>query len=133
MTGQKEIPSAEELIESVAGVAIEKKASTAVALMVGEYLNIVDWFVILSAPSRRQVRTLVEEIEKRLASLGAELRGREGVQEAEWVLLDYGEVVVHLMTSECRDFYALERLWAGVPSIDLLSSSERALTGTERD
>ncbi len=103
-------------------MAAEKKATSAVALEVGEYLVIVDWFVVVSAPSRRQVRTLVEEVEKTLARLGVVVLGREGLDAAEWVLLDCGEVVVHVMTDECRDFYALERLWAGVPSQDLMSA-----------
>lgn len=131
MTQHDQSPRADELISAIAGVAFDKKAESAVALMVGDHLAIVDWFVVVSAASTRQVRTLVEEIEKRLLALGARPAGKEGQEAAEWVLLDYGEVVVHVMTTECRDFYALERLWAGVPSRDLVSARPAAAVASE--
>ncbi len=111
----------ERVLAELARVATDKKATSAVALAVGEYLVIVDWFVVVSAPNRRQVRTLVEEVEKALSRLGVAVLGKEGLDAAEWVLLDCGDVVVHVMTDECRDFYSLERLWAGVHSRDLMS------------
>jgi ribosome-associated protein len=125
--------TAEEIIAAVGDIAVEKNASSAVALKVGDYIAIVDWFVVLSAQSSRQVRTILEEIEKRLSARGATLLGKEGAEVGEWVLLDYGDVVVHIMTSECRDFYALERLWAGAPSRDLLSPSRAAAVAIESE
>lgn len=126
-------PPADEVIAAVGEVASEKKASSAVALMVGDYLSIVDWFVVVSVANTRQVRTILEAIENRLSALGAKVAGKEGADAAEWVLLDYGEVVVHIMTSECRDFYALERLWAGVPGRDLLQASPAPVVASESE
>ncbi|MER3395787.1 MAG: ribosome silencing factor [Acidimicrobiia bacterium] len=121
------VSEGEDVIAVVAEVAFEKKASSAVALMVGECLSIVDWFVIVSAANRRQVRTIVEEMEKKLRNIGVPISSKEGHDTAEWVLLDCGDVVVHVMTESSREFYALERLWAGVPSRDLKKATRPGL------
>ena len=85
-------------------------------LSVGEVLSIVDAFVITSAPNTRQVRTIAEEIEDRIkfAGGGGPLRV-EGTDDLRWVLLDYGDVVVHVFLQEVREYYELERLWSDVP------------------
>jgi ribosome-associated protein len=87
---------------------------------VGEVLSIVDWFVITSAANARQVRTIAETVEEQLkaAGGGGPLRV-EGLADARWILLDYGDVVVHVFLDEVREYYDLERLWADVPRIDL--------------
>ena len=79
-------------------------------------LAIVDRFVIASAPNTRQVATIAEEIEARvkLAGGGGPLR-HEGLDDLRWVLLDYGDVVVHVFLQEVREYYDLERLWSDVP------------------
>lgn len=84
-----------------------------------EYLSIVDWFLLVSAPTSRQVKAIVDEIERRLKVLGESTIRTEGMTEAEWCLLDYGDLVVHIFTDEMRDFYALDRLWADAPRLDL--------------
>lgn len=111
-------------LEEAARVAWEKKASTVVGLEVGRHLSIVDWFLVVSAPSKRRVETLYEEIEKRLSRLGLRPFGVEGAEDAEWVLLDYGDFVVHVMSAEAHEFYALEKLWADVPSRDYVTEFE---------
>jgi len=84
-----------------------------VILDVGDILGIADAFVITSAPNTRQVRTIVEEVEKQLREKAdARPRSVEGLDDASWVLLDYGDVVVHVFLTETRQFYGLERLWA---------------------
>ena len=85
-------------------------------LSVGEVLTIVDAFVITSAPNTRQVATIAEEVEHRIkdAGGGGPLRV-EGFDDKRWVLLDYGDVVVHVFLQEVRDYYELERLWSDVP------------------
>ncbi|MCZ7534535.1 MAG: ribosome silencing factor [Acidimicrobiia bacterium] len=87
-------------------------------LDVGDILGIADMFVVASAPNTRQVRTIIEEIEERLReSDGAKPRATEGRDDATWVLLDYGDVVVHVFLEETRQFYGLERLWADAPRV----------------
>jgi ribosome-associated protein len=82
-------------------------------LAVGKVLAITDAFVITSGTNPRQVRTIAEEIEERVKAAGgpAPLR-MEGLDDARWVLMDYGDFVVHVMLAEARDFYQLERLWS---------------------
>jgi ribosome-associated protein len=83
---------------------------------VGEVLSIVDAFVITSAPNTRLVATIADEVEQRIkdAGGGGPLRV-EGRDDLRWVLLDYGDVVVHVFLQEVREFYELERLWSDVP------------------
>lgn len=85
-------------------------------LSVGEVLAIVDSFVITSAPNTRLVGTIADEVEQRIkdAGGGGPLR-TEGMDDYRWVLLDYGDVVVHVFLQEVREYYELERLWSDVP------------------
>lgn len=94
----------------------DKKAERTVVLEVGEVLSITDLFVITSAPNTRLVKTIVEEVEKQVKAAGgpAPLR-TEGVAECQWVLMDYGDFVVHVFLDEVRAYYDLERLWSDVP------------------
>ena len=102
-----------------ARAAADKQATDTVVLEVGEVLSIVDWFVITSAPNPRLVRTIAEEVEARLKAGGSPGPLRtEGLDDARWVLLDFGDIVVHVFLDEVREFYALERLWGDVPRLD---------------
>lgn len=85
----------------------------------GEVLSIVEYFVITSAPNGPQVRAIAEEIEEqaKLAGSGSPIR-IEGLGDATWVLVDYGDVVVHVFLDETRAYYDLERLWGDVPRLD---------------
>ncbi len=96
-----------------ARAAAEKKATDPKVLELGELLGITDYFLICSASSDRQVRTIVDEIEKSVkGTFGLRPRGVEGLSDASWVLIDYGGVVIHVMSEEARAFYALEKLWS---------------------
>ena len=86
-------------------------------LDVSELLVITDVFVIASGTSRRHVRTLAEEVEDSLALGDRKPLRREGKEEGNWVLLDYGDVVVHLFDQETRAYYDIERLWADAPRL----------------
>ncbi len=89
-------------------------------LDVGEILAITDYFVLVSAANTRQVRTIVEEIEKALREFDSSRPlGVEGLDDATWVLLDFGDVVVHVFLDETRQYYDLDRLWADVPRTDV--------------
>jgi ribosome-associated protein len=96
-----------------------KGAREVVILEVGEVLVVADEFVVMSAPNDRQVKAIVDEIEKQVkeAGLGDPLRV-EGRNERRWVLLDYGDVVVHVFLQDVRDYYELERLWGDVARVD---------------
>ena len=88
-------------------------------LRVGDVLAITDYFVIVSASNPRLVRTVVQDIEEKVAEAGGPRPLRvEGLNEAEWVLADYGAFVVHVFHTETRQYYELERLWSDVPAID---------------
>jgi ribosome-associated protein len=99
--------------------ADDKQARNIVVLDVHAVLGITDYFVVLDAPNRRLVRTLVDEIEEAVrAACDRSPRRVEGAAEQQWVLLDYGDVVVHVFLDEVRRFYEIERLYRDVPSID---------------
>jgi ribosome-associated protein len=107
-----------ELAELVAETLDEKKGQDIVLLDVSELLWITDTFVIVSGGSNRQVQTLAEAVEERLKAEGVRPLRIEGKREAEWVLLDYGDVVVHVFQPATRDYYALERLWGDAPRVE---------------
>jgi ribosome-associated protein len=101
-----------------AGAADEKLGQDTVVLAMGELLGVVDAFVVTSGRNLRQVRTLVEEVERRVKAAGGPSPYRvEGLRDGSWVLMDYGDFVVHVFLQETRDFYDLEHLWAGAPRI----------------
>jgi ribosome-associated protein len=92
-----------------------------VILDVARVLSIVGWFVVTAGRNPRQVRTIAEEIEEQVAAAGGPRPQRvEGLDAHEWVLLDYGDFVVHVFNGETRRFYDIERLWRDVPRVDAL-------------
>lgn len=103
---------------AAAAAAAAKKADDIVVLDVGDLLGIAEAFVIASAPNRRLVKTIVEEIEQVLKERGDTPRSTEGLDDTSWVLLDYGDIVVHVFLDETRRYYDLERLWADAPRLD---------------
>ena len=112
-------PHAVELTVAAAQAAAEKKAEQIIALDVSERLVLTDAFLVASGTNERQVRAIVDGVEEALHALGAKAVRREGVSQARWVLLDFGEIVVHVQHEEDREFYALERLWRDCPVIEL--------------
>jgi ribosome-associated protein len=102
-----------DLARLAAQAADAKKGDDIVVLDVGEIIGIVDTFVITSASNTRLVRTIVEEVERQLHDrAGIKPRAVEGLDDYSWVLLDYGDFVVHVFLTDTRAFYGLERLWA---------------------
>lgn len=90
-----------------------------VVLDVGEVLAITGWFVVSSGRNRRQVRAMAEEVEEQVVAAGGPKPLRvEGLDDGTWVLMDYGDVIVHLFDAETRAFYDIERLWRDVPRIE---------------
>ena len=104
---------------TAARAADEKKATSTVVLEVGPILAITDAFVITSAPNTRLVKTIADEIENQVKAGGGPAPLRvEGLDDARWVLLDYGDFVVHVFLDEVRAFYDLERLWSDASRVD---------------
>ena len=112
-------PRAVELATEAALAASDKLATDVVAIDVSEQLVITDVFLLAAAPNDRQVRAIVDAIEERLLKIGVRPLRREGEREGRWVLLDFGELVVHVQHAEEREYYALERLWRDCPLIRL--------------
>ena len=101
-----------------ARAADEKQGRNIVVLDVGDILAIAELFVVLDAPNRRLVRTLVDEIEEAVrVATGRSPRRVEGVKEQQWVLIDYGDVVIHVFLDEIRKFYEIERLYRDAPVV----------------
>ncbi|MFD0704804.1 ribosome silencing factor [Alloscardovia venturai] len=100
--------------------ADEMKGEDIVAFDVSEPLGLTDIFLIATGTSPRHVLSIAEEIEKQMSlQCHMDPRTREGLEEGQWVLLDFGDIVVHVMDQDSRDFYDLERLWKDCPRIDL--------------
>jgi ribosome-associated protein len=108
-----------ELVSVAAQAAHDKLAQQVLAFDVSEQLAITDAFVLASATNERAVSAIVDEVEDKLREAGAKPIRREGQREGRWVLLDYGDIVVHVQHEEERAFYALERLWSDCPAIPL--------------
>ena len=107
------------LVHTAARAASDKLAQHIMAFDVSDQLAITDAFVLASATNDRQVKAIVDEIEDKLRDVGEKPIRREGERDGRWVLIDYGDVVVHVQHEEEREFYALERLWRDCPLIDL--------------
>lgn len=117
--GGKPVYAATDIARMAAEAIHDKKGLDVVLLDVAELLSITDIFVIATGTSNIHVRALADGVEEALAgSASRKPLRREGVDQATWILLDYGDVVVHLFQPEIRDFYGLERLWADAPVIE---------------
>jgi len=103
---------------AAARAAAAKQATDIVVLDVHELIVITDYFVICSASTKRQVKTVIEEIERAVRELGEKPIRREGEEDGGWWLLDYFDVVVHVFGDEERAYYDLERLWRDAPRLE---------------
>ncbi len=108
-----------ELALVAARAASDLKADEIIALDVSEQLVLTDVFLIASGTNERQVSAIVDAIEAALHRAGVKAIRREGKTEGRWVLLDFGDIVVHVQHAEDRVYYALERLWKDCPVIPL--------------
>lgn len=121
-----------ELAVVAARAAADKKARELIALDVSERLVLTDVFLVTSGASERQVGAIVDGVEEAMHEAGVKALRKEGVGEGRWVLLDYGDIVVHVQHDEDREFYALERLWKDCPVLPLPEDVTRA-DGAEPD
>ena len=104
-------PSVEQLLACVTDATEELKAKDVVTIDVRGKSSVADYFVIASGTSSRHVKSIAEEVVRFAKKLDMMPLGVEGEREAEWVLVDLGDVIVHVMLPRVREFYALERLW----------------------
>jgi ribosome-associated protein len=123
-------PDARSRAFTAARAAAVKNGDDIVVLDVGEIISIIDEFVLVSASNTRLVRTIVDEVKHALEAVdGSRPIGVEGLEDATWVLLDYGDVVVHVFLQETREYYDLDRLWADAGRTEFDERSALAADG----
>ena len=115
-----------EIAVTAARAAAAKQAADVTILDVHGLIVITDYFVIASGETDRQVKTIVEEVERAVRDLGEKPVRREGDASSRWVLLDYIDVVVHVFAQEEREYYDLERLWRDAPRLGWMDSKQAA-------
>jgi len=112
-----------------ARAADDKLGEQTVVLAMGELLGVVDAFVVTSGRNDRQVRALVEEVERKVKDHdGTAPTAIEGLSDATWVLMDYGDFIVHVFAEQTRSYYDLEHLWSGAPRITWQSAAAHPAT-----
>lgn len=116
----------EEQARAICQVLYNKKAQDIRAMYVQDKTIVADWFVVCSGRSIPQVKTLCDELEDKMAEEGLFVRRKEGYQEGRWVVLDFGDVLVHIFHPEERTYYNLERLWDSGDNVILYSKEEDA-------
>jgi ribosome-associated protein len=127
--GRTKAPSSRKAAIAAARAAADKQATDIVVLDVHEIIVITDFFVICSAASDRQVKTVIDAVEGALRGLGERPVRREGEPGAGWSLLDYIDVVVHVFGEEERAYYDLERLWKDAPRVAWEAGPRAASSG----
>lgn len=100
------------LAHRIGDIILEKKGQDLVVLDIEKVTSLGDYLVLATGSNRRQVMMMAKEIQAEMKSAGKLTLGHEGMEQGWWVLLDFGEVIVHLMQQEAREFYDLEVLWA---------------------
>ena len=130
-TGEERWDS-QELARRIAGFAEDKKARHIVLLNVKEALQVTDWFVIVSGRNRRHLAAISESVAKELKGHGIHRLAGTPFKEDNWVVLDFGSVVLHVFSPQAREFYDLENLWGDCERIPF-STAPTADTDTDTD
>ena len=108
-----------ERVQKIAQALYDKKAKNIVALNIADITSLGDYFIICSCTSSTQLRACTDEVEEKMSEIGIEPTHKEGYNGGTWILMDYGDIIVHIMLEETRDFYSLERLWGDAEEIEL--------------
>lgn len=98
-------------VKGILETLYDKKALNILAIPVGDKTVLADWFIVCSGRATPQVKALCDELEDKTAGFGLKLRRREGYAEARWIVLDYGDILVHIFHPEERQYYNMEHLW----------------------
>jgi len=106
-----------ELAKAAVDIASDKKAADIMLLDIRDVTTFADYFVICSGNNPRQIQAIADAIDEGLEKQGANLLHREGVAETGWVLLDFGDVIVHIFGAKEREYYRLERLWSEAKTV----------------
>ena len=118
MWKERSLDSREKAVKA-AHTAIGKKAVNTIILDLKGLSSITDYFVICTGENQVQIKTIAEEIEKAFSRIKVSPLGIEGLAASRWVLMDYGDFIVHIFNKETRAYYELERLWKDAPQIEL--------------
>lgn len=102
----------------------ERKAINPILFEVAGLTTIADYFIIASGSSSRQVQAISKHVTRRMREEGFRAYGVEGENEGQWVLMDYGDVIIHLFYHQVREFYDLEGLWAEAPRVQMVEDGE---------
>ncbi len=121
---KKRIASTDKIIKEkaveAAKIAIDKKAKDTIILELSEVSGFADYFVICSGENQPQVKAIANAIDEFFSKkFKMEPLGVEGLQQGRWVLMDYGDIIVHIFNDEARSFYELEKLWIDAPRVSL--------------
>lgn len=106
-----------QLARAAADIAYDKKASDVLLLDIRDLTTIADYFIICNGNNARQIAAIAEAIEDEMKKQGARLLNREGVAESGWLILDYGDIIVHIFGPREREYYRLERLWSEAKTV----------------
>jgi len=111
--------NSKELMEKVVKCMDSKKAIDIKVLDISKVTTMADYFVICQGGSSTQMKAIADEVEEKLSEAGVKPFGREGMNTAYWILMDYSDVIVHIFSSESRSFYSIENLWSDAETVDI--------------
>ncbi len=114
LSGEFDAPA---IVRDIADVAIDKKASDVTLLDIGKVTTMADYFLIATGTSDRQINAIADAVQDRMKELGVRRISREGQPSDGWVLIDYGQIVVHVFGPEQRAYYDLEQRWSDAPTL----------------
>ncbi len=103
--------SAKELVKIAYNALDDKKGQDICIINIEEISTVADYFIIASGDNRNQVQAIADNVSDELAKVGCEVKQTEGYHSANWILMDYGDIIVHIFNKEDRLFYDLERIW----------------------
>ena len=112
-----------DMARLAAGAALDKKALEPIVIDLRGISSVAEYFVIVTGTSDRHVQAVAENIIEAFRSIGVKTMGEEGFREGRWILLDYGEIVVHVFLEPVREYYDIERLWIDAPRLDLTGTA----------
>ena len=119
-----------DILQIAAEAADDKKARDLAALDISAIASFANWFLICTGDSSRQIQAISDEIEMRLKEYGIRPDHIEGYRNAEWVVMDYSDLVVHIFSKTARTYYNLERLWRDAVPVELATSENPGLCVT---
>ena len=121
MTFKKErgfMETVESILAKIYDAIDDKIGQDIVILNIGKVSSLCDYFVIATGSSSRQLKAIADSVEDEMTKIDIEPRGKEGITSQSWVLLDYGDIMVHIFDEENRGFYNLEKLWKDAPYVE---------------